>query len=283
MKLLLLVVLLSYGNVTFSKECAPKLKKSDLSLTSYISCPEKSKKCLVIRDQEGVAQPLLESSKLYIGVSSLKITQDSSKRLSLNLKMDNDTSCLFGKMTKENIGKKMALVLKGEMILFANIKEEISGGVVLISLPKKNKKSALEMCREIDKNCKFEVAKESELEKMLSPSLDNIEETIKKYKKVKESYQWYTNKKKLTVLKLREGTLVGQDHFPLSTGSSPSSKKINFLGIQEYNKDKKIFIYTDDLIYIRDKGWFARKDIIPGNVIASNENLTGAISLYYVI
>jgi len=68
----------------------------------------------------------------YLKKSALEFNQTTGEAM-VSLQFDSVGSDLFAKITKENVGRKLAIFLDGDLKSIPNIKEEIKGGNAIIS------------------------------------------------------------------------------------------------------------------------------------------------------
>jgi len=79
----------------------------------------------------GVFEPTGLTGK-YLNQSSLQFDQTTGQPM-VSLQFNSDGSDLFAQITKDNVGRKLAIFLDGNIVSMPNIQEEITGGNAVIS------------------------------------------------------------------------------------------------------------------------------------------------------
>jgi hypothetical protein len=285
MKILMMTFLgLSLSVSSYAKECGPKPKATKNTLAAYVSCQKKSQDCLELKDHDGKVFKLSPAPALKLGVSKASLVNGQNGQLNISIDMDMQTSCWFEKITKENIGSKLAIVFNDEILIFPTIQAQIPGGKVLLSMGNRSSKSKIQkLCVSIYKNCKLDLVQNA---KKNSPAFLDLSEfdrdkVNEKYSTVFESLFWYSDKKVITVYKSKE--MKSGRPLTLSVIKSGSSKgKFSFRGFQEFDSKKNKFVYYKNAINIPLHGWIHRKDLVPSNILLKKQALEGMLTSYYV-
>jgi protein-export membrane protein SecD len=86
-------------------------------------------------EKEAIAQKMFEETGLtgkLLKKSSLEFNQNTGEAM-VSLQFNSQGSDLFAKITRENVGRQLAIFLDGDVKSMPNIKEEIRGGNAVIS------------------------------------------------------------------------------------------------------------------------------------------------------
>jgi protein-export membrane protein SecD len=86
-------------------------------------------------EKQAVVDQMYEYTGLtgkYLQKSALEFNQTSGEAM-VSLQFNSEGSDLFAKITRENVGRKLAIFLDGNVVSMPNIKEEITGGNAVIS------------------------------------------------------------------------------------------------------------------------------------------------------
>jgi preprotein translocase subunit SecD len=97
---------------------------TELELTRKISARETSTQKLIVGNRA-----LLDVNS----VMSAKVIKDpNTKGPQISLKFNESGQKKFSKITRENVGRQLAIVINGKLIMAPRINEEISGGTAMI-------------------------------------------------------------------------------------------------------------------------------------------------------
>lgn len=266
MKFLILILSLTSFSL-FAEECK-KQKETKSSVSVYLNCEKDADDCLKLNDLERKTVKLKESSKLILNVVTATLSKDD-----ITMTLDKNSTCWFEKITGENSGKQLALVVKGTVLINPTIQGKISGAEIQVSTKEGSQAQNLELCKNIFEGCIIAQEKAAEPKKAAN-SLANMEsipndkdylELNKKYKDVMESIVWVTNKEKLEVYNdaLKQVNL----HNPLVFSEGKMKGKKWFFGYQAYDYKDKKFISKKGFIKIDDHGWMKRSELFPQSIV----------------
>ena len=194
MKFLILTLFLLTSSLS-ANECN-KQKELKNSVSIFLNCENDDEDCLKLNDLDQKTVKLNESSKLNLNVVKATLFKDA-----ITITLDKNSSCWFEKITGENQGKQLALVVKETVLINPTILGKISGPEIQVSTKEGSQSKNLELCKNIFEGCiaqeKAEEPKKSSNPIVNFENIPNDKDYLKlnkKYKDVKESIVWVTNK-----------------------------------------------------------------------------------------
>ena len=126
MKFLILILSLTTSSI-FAEECK-KQKETKNSVSIYLNCEKDAEDCLKLNDLDRKTLKLKESSKLILNVVMATLSKND-----ITMTLDKNSSCWIEKITSENIGKQLALVVKDIVLINPTIQGKISGFDIQVS------------------------------------------------------------------------------------------------------------------------------------------------------
>jgi len=106
----------------------------DLGSSLEASIPEGYE--LRILEENGNKKEILVEKKVVLDggdIYSVNITEDSDKKPILGVKLSAEGSKKLAKSTKENIGRRLAVILDEKVLMAPRIKEEIPNGELVVT------------------------------------------------------------------------------------------------------------------------------------------------------
>lgn len=273
MKYFILASILSiYHATTYALECPKQPSHSKNTMELYLNCEKSSPECLKLNDQDRKTINLIENSKFKLTITDAYVQEDV-----INITMDKNSSCWFEKITDENIGKKIAVVIKDTVVSNPTIYAKISTNIFQIS-PEKNSSTAttLELCKTIFAKCserKKEVPpprQDGLTDLSYLPSAKKFAELRNKYPQIKGSIMWVTEKDTIEIYDEKTFKKISNFNPPTISSGKDAGKKM-FFASQEFDFEKKQFVTINDFIKLIGYGWVKRTDILPLSILRYNK------------
>lgn len=270
------ILAISLFSLRLFADCGSKVTSKKNILTTYLECPKDQKNCLKLKDTLGKAELL---DKTTMQKFDIKTASYSEKIIEIELVPAS--ACLFEEVTRNNIGKKMAVVINNKIYLFPTIQAEIKGGILQITNVD-GKITTQKFCKLIFSKCiskpPISASNGSFLDFFEDSSKLNKADIDKKYGSVFESMTWTTDAPAFFIYKSNK-LEAGELYYPMIYSDGPKKGSLLIPLFQEFDETKNQFIHSDEAIHILDVGWVRRSDLIPLNVISDlNKKKNGYFS-----
>lgn len=264
-KYLIALLVLIFTSVSFAKDCGKKPAIQKNSVLVYFNCKKDEKSCVQLKDANDGEKKLSDSSKVVIGVKSASYGSGV-----ISIKLTQNGACWIEKLTSENFGQEMSMVVNDVVLSSPMIQAPIKGDAIQISSSEKEDQVSV-ICKHIDQNCKpkneslHEKNNDQDLIFQI-PSFDRSE-INEKYGSVMESAYWYTEKKSIPVYENAQLKKIVENYTSPVMKDENQKDKVWFNRQQEFDYKTKKFVFSGKAIKIIDLGWVKREDLVPGNVI----------------
>ena len=259
----------------------PQPKKVKNGLMFFAICESNKPTCSKFKSLKNEDLNLDLTSKLVLHVQNAVVKKNHNDQYDIHVELDDNSGYLMTKMTKENIGKRLAIVHGKTILTTPTVFSKITGNNIVIAA-RSIENDALEICQILFSKCKSSDKIPDESQNILKIPEFNRTNINEKYPEVMESMLWHTDKKTLTIYSDETKNTSTLYNPPMLVGGKSKNRPALF-GVQEFDTKNKKFVYSKELIKLSLHGWIKRSDLVPGNILKDKLTHEGAIQTYYLL
>lgn len=266
-----LIFLYSCGTQLFKK--GPGNKNS---ISISLLCNKKEVGCKKMKTLDDKEIYVRAYPSLVLGVQSAQILKEPKKNeLVFNLNIEPLGIGVLQSFSSSYQGKAAALIFDDEVLFYSTLFAPIKDGKLFFMMDtKKDKKTALNLCLSIDPNCPTEIKEIGKGKQTSSETLPFYDPRLisKHYGKVNQSHFWYST---------YENIEIYSDKYLSNIPKTISNRKVQggglfasfFVGVQEFDENKKEYVFGKSAIKIKNLGWIKRSDLFPGNILRPTNSI----------